>query len=290
MTEQLRRDLPLSGKNAIITGASRGLGSAVGARLRRQGASVLLVARSGDKLREAKRAIGGPEDSGTHIYAADLRDEAAPNRIIEAAKSLWPTLDIVVNNAAVLGPVGSLVENDWTEWRVAMQVNLFAPVALTKLALEWMRSGRDGTIINISGGGATSARPRFSAYACSKTALVRFTEIVAAEVAEWGIRVNCIAPGLMNTELVKQIVRAGPELSGEQEYQCALDADATSVERAAELVAFLASSESRGITGRLISAVWDRWTELTNRLGELQDSDIYTLRRITPSDRGKAWR
>src|SRR5690242_16118970 len=86
MTEQLRRDLPLSGKNAIITGASRGLGSAIGALLRRQGASVLLVARSGDKLREAKRRIGGPEDSGTHTYEADLSDESAPNRIIEAAK------------------------------------------------------------------------------------------------------------------------------------------------------------------------------------------------------------
>jgi 3-oxoacyl-[acyl-carrier protein] reductase len=252
---------------------------------------VLLVARSGDKLREAKRTIGGPEDSGTHIYEADLSDESAPSRIIEAAKSLWPTLDIVVNNAAILGPVGPLVENDWTEWQTAIRVNLLAPVALTKLALEWMRSGRDGTIINISGGGATTARPRFSAYACSKTALVRFTEIVAAEVAEWGIRVNCIAPGVMNTDLVKQVVRAGPELSGEKEYLGALvaDKDTASIERAAELVTFLASWESRGITGRLISAVWDPWTELTSRIGELQDSDIYTLRRITPSDRGKAW-
>lgn len=291
MSEPSTQNSRLDGKNAIVTGASRGLGRAIAARLRQEGANVLLTSRSVHALLAAKRDIGGDESSGIYIYAADLRNEDSPKRIIEAARSLWPRLDILVNNAAILGPVGSFEDNDWTEWRTTIQVNLLAPVALTQLALKWMYSGENGSVINISGGGATTPRPGFSAYGCSKTALVRFTETIAAEVAAKGIRVNCIAPGIMNTEMIKQILSAGRERSGEQEYARARAADSApgAIERAAELVAFLASSESRGITGRLISAVWDQWTDLGIRVGELHDSDIYTLRRIMPSDRGKAW-
>jgi len=291
MSHQSKQDPPLKGKNAIITGASRGFGRAIAARLRREGANVLLVSRSREALQDAEKEIGGTETTGTYIYAADLRYENTPERIIEAAKTLWPKLDIVVNNAAIQGPIGRFEDNDWIEWRNTIETNLLAPVALTQLALKWMRSGEDGTIINISGGGAATPRPGFSAYACSKTALVRFTETIAGEVADRGIRVNCIAPGVMNTEMVKQVLLAGRELSGEQEYEHALAAAsrAETIERAVELVVFLASPESRGITGRLISAVWDPWKDLGSHVGELHNSDIYTLRRITPSDRGKAW-
>lgn len=281
----------LKDRNAIITGASRGFGCAIAARLRQEGANVLLVSRSVEALLDAKRKIGCTEDSAVYVYPIDLRDERAPKRIIEVANTLWPKLDILVNNAAILGPIGPFQENNWTEWRNTIETNLLAPVALTQLALKWMRSGEDGTIINISGGGAAGPRPGFSAYACSKTALVRFTEGVAAEVAGRGIRVNCVAPGVMNTEMLKQIILAGRERSGDQEYQRALAADSNSeaIKRAVELVVFLASPESRGITGRFISAVWDQWMDLGSRVGELHDSDIYTLRRIIPSDRGKVW-
>ena len=281
----------LQGKNAIITGASRGFGRAIAARLRQEGACLLLVSRSLEALRDVQKDLGGCETAGVHIYAADLSHEGTPERIIDVAKALWPKLDIVVNNAAILGPIGIFEDNDWREWRNTIETNLLAPVALTRLALKWMRTGEDGTVINISGGGAAAPRPGFSAYASSKAALVRFTETIATEVADRGIRVNCIAPGVMNTGMVKQVLLAGRKVSGEREYDCALAAasQAEAIDRAVDLVVFLASPESRGITGRLISAVWDPWRGLGSRARELHDSDIYTLRRIIPSDRGKAW-
>jgi NAD(P)-dependent dehydrogenase (short-subunit alcohol dehydrogenase family) len=154
-----------------------------------------------------------------------------------------------------------------------------------------MFEGRRGKIINLSGGGATGPRPNFSAYGTAKTALVRFSEILAYEVGDKNIQVNCIAPGAMNTMMLEAIRQAGPTKAGEAEYANAQSAEnnAGLPEQAAELCCFLASSASNGITGKLISAIWDPWEKLSEHLADLKDSDIYTLRRIVPKDRGRAW-
>jgi NAD(P)-dependent dehydrogenase (short-subunit alcohol dehydrogenase family) len=249
----------LEGKRVLITGASRGLGAAIAEAMGREGASLLLVARS----------------------QADLSDPGAPRKILTQARRLWPRIDIVVNNAAIAGPMGMIADNDWDRWRETIQVNLLAPAEITKLAIEWMReTGGGGSVINISGGGAASARPGFSAYATAKCGLARFTETVAAEVAPLGIRVNSIAPGAMNTAMREEIRRAMPEsLAGTSTVDPCI---------AADLAVYLASERAAGITGKLISAVWDGWRELDQHSEELRHSDVYTLRRILPADRGKA--
>jgi 3-oxoacyl-[acyl-carrier protein] reductase len=201
-------------------------------------------------------------------------------------------LDVLVNNAAIIGPIGALEDNDFAQWQEAIRVNLLAPVALCRLAVQWMKKERAGSIINISGGGATSPRPFFTAYGTAKAGLVRFTETLAVETAGYGIRVNAIAPGAMNTEMHDAVLRAGPERVGKAEYRKAVEQaerGGTSPETPADLAVFLASDEAAGITGRLISAVWDRWRNLAERAGELAKSDVYTLRRIVPEDRGLAW-
>ena len=168
-------------------------------------------------------------------------------------------------------------------------MNLLAPVALCRLAVPWMRRG--GAIVNLSGGGATSARANFSAYGTAKAALVRFTETLSLEVADLGIRVNAISPGILNTQMVDAVLDAGPQNAGE-DYNRVLAVKQNGgqpPEKAAALAYHLASPASHGITGRLISAVWDPWTTLAEHAAELRDSDIYTLRRITPEDRGKRW-
>jgi 3-oxoacyl-[acyl-carrier protein] reductase len=154
-----------------------------------------------------------------------------------------------------------------------------------------LRRGK-GSIINLSGGGAAGPRENFSAYASAKTALVRFSETLAAEVKSHGIRVNALAPGAMNTSMMRETVDAGPERAG-ADYQHALqtiekDSGATA-QRAAELCLFLATDESAGLTGRLLSAVWDPWQHLAEHIREIESSDIYTLRRIIPRDRGMQW-
>ncbi|MBA7616873.1 hypothetical protein ES703_24175 [subsurface metagenome] len=149
-----------------------------------------------------------------------------------------------------------------------------------------------GKIINLSGGGAAGARPNFSSYAASKAALVRLTEVLAHETRDMGIDVNCLAPGAMNTRMLAVVLRAGPENAGAEEYRKAVRQSETGgaqPENAARLAVFLASSESDGISGRLVSAVWDNWQDLSKYREELKGSDIYTLRRIVPQDRGLDW-
>jgi 3-oxoacyl-[acyl-carrier protein] reductase len=275
------------GKTVLVTGASRGLGRHIAQAFWRRGADVLMVSRSsGQELEPANES-----QRGSH-FPVDLGDGNAAEAIFDGVMKFSGRLDVLVNNAAIIGPIGALEDNDFAQWQEAIRVNLLAPVALCRLAVQWMKKERAGSIINISGGGATSPRPFFTAYGTAKAGLVRFTETLAVETAGYGIRVNAIAPGAMNTEMHDAVLRAGPERVGKAEYRKAVEQaerGGTSPETPADLAVFLASDEAAGITGRLISAVWDPWRNLAARAGELAKSDVYTLRRIVPEDRGLAW-
>jgi NAD(P)-dependent dehydrogenase (short-subunit alcohol dehydrogenase family) len=146
--------------------------------------------------------------------------------------------------------------------------------------------------VNLSGGGATAPLPFISAYAASKAAVVRLTETLAGELREHHVDVNAMAPGALNTKMLDEVLAAGPALVGESNYKKALKQKqdgGASLELAAGLCLFLASGASDGITGRLISAPWDSWKDLPAHREVLEKSDIYTLRRIVPGDRGLTW-
>jgi len=283
-----------SHKTVLVTGASRGLGEQICETFWRHGANVFLVARSDESLRAlcTRFAVTRKDTQRASHFAVDLSAPDAPARIFHAVQSFTGRLDVLVNNAAIIGPIGPLEDNDWARWQAAIQVNLLAPAALCRLAIPLMKRQGGGAIINISGGGATSPRPFFSAYASAKAGLVRLTETIAAEAGRYGIRANAVAPGAMNTEMHDAVLRAGPALAGETEYRKALEqAERGGVPpaTAAELAVFLASDAAAGINGKLISAVWDPWQSLASRAEELAKSDVYTLRRIVPEDRGFLW-
>lgn len=281
----------LAGRNCIVTGASRGLGAAIARRFAEEGAGLLLVARSEDLLIALQRELRGFSERPVHVLSCDLSDLDSPERVIDEAKRRFETLAVLVNNAAVQGPIGPVWENDWQEWQRTLQVNLLAPVDLSRRAVPLL--GQGGKIINISGGGASAPRARFTAYGTAKAGLVRFSETLAEELAPFGIDVNCVAPGAMSSPMTQAILEAGPDQAGEREYTVAMGlvraSDDEVAVRAASLCAFLASEASDSITGRLISAVWDPWPELESRRQELSATDVYTLRRIAPEDRGLEW-
>jgi 3-oxoacyl-[acyl-carrier protein] reductase len=282
----------LAGHNCLITGASRGLGAKIVAAFWESGANLLLVARSKQSL--AATVAGLSKRSHQHFATieADLSDSMAAEKIIEEAQQQFSSLDVLVNNAGIQGPIGVVWANDWTEWQRTLQVNLLSPITLCRLCVPWMVKTGKGKIINLSGGGAASPRANFTAYATSKVGLVRFSETLAEETRYMGIDVNCIAPGAMDTEMLSEVLTAGASAAGQREYDLALNVGKTggnSVERAAALCVFLASEASNGITGKLISAIWDPWETIPEHLGELQKTDIYTLRRIVPKDRGMNW-
>ena len=122
--------------------------------------------------------------------------------------------------------------------------------------------------------------------------MIRFAESLAEEVREFRIDVNAIAPGALNTRMMDQLIAAGPVAVGESFYsrmERIKSEGGTSLERGATLAVFLGSRASDGLTGRLISAAWDSWEKLPDRLNEIAGTDIYTLRRVTAADRGKDW-
>jgi len=278
--------LPLAGKLALVTGASRGLGAAIAEKLSADGATVILAARGQPALEAMTKLI--PD---ARLIAADLAVPADVERLIEFCANQDRPVEILVNNAAIQGRIGPFAAADFQAWQAVFQVNFFAAARICQGLIEPMRRIGRGKIINLSGGGAASPRPDLTAYGVSKCAVVRFTETLAHELSSTGIDANCLAPGAMNTRMLQEVIEAGPG-GAKREYEKALKQDRTggaSLERAAELAAFLASPMSDGITGRLISAVWDNWPELAQHKAELDETDIYTLRRIVPEDRKFKW-
>ena len=281
--------MKLSGSTLLLTGASGGLGTHVTHAFWEAGASLILLGRSSERLKDLSDRLPARPDQRALTLVADLSDPLAPEQIITEARQAFGALDILINNASVQGPIGPLCDNDWDDWQVTLQVNLLAPIALCRFCIPWMAEHGGGGIINLSGGGATGPRRNFTAYAVAKTGLVRFSETLAEEVRDLHIRVNCIAPGALNTEMLEIILRAGPERVGKEEYARVLqqkEGGGASPQRAAELCVFLCSPASADITGKLISAVWDPWEKLPEYTNYLKQTDIYTLRRIVPQDRG----
>lgn len=277
---------------AIVTGASRGLGESISCRLAREGAHLVLAARDEARLAEVQRAVSDRRASSAQCVVAqrtDVSNQDDVRSLIDTALAINGRIDVLVCCAGVYGPMGRADEVDWDEWMDAIAINLFGTVLCCRAVLPIMRAQNRGKIILLSGGGATQPLPRFSAYAASKAAVVRFAETLALESADAGIEVNSVAPGALNTQLLDQVLAAGPERVGDDFYKRALqqrDSGGTPLETPSELVAFLASAASDGLNGRLISAVWDDWRRLPDNRERLASSDVYTLRRILPADRG----
>jgi len=161
----------------------------------------------------------------------------------------------------VYGTKGPIEKIDWEEWSRTIDINLKGTVWQCRAVLPYMKKQGHGKIIVISGGGATKPMPNLSAYAASKAGVVRFAETLAAGSRGNSIDVNTVAPGALNTRLLEEILAAGPEKVGKHFYEQSLKQTpkrpALPWMWALHSVWFLASSESNGITGRLLSAIWD---------------------------------
>jgi 3-oxoacyl-[acyl-carrier protein] reductase len=284
----------LKGKQALITGATEGLGAAIAEHYVAAGASVMLCARSEAALKTVVERLrfAASDDQRVEYQRTDVSVVSDVDRLVLQSLDAFPDLSILVNNAGIYGPIGLLEEIDWAEWTKAVEINLYGTVYPCRALLPHFKRQGYGKIINLSGGGATKPLPRLSSYAASKAAVVRFTETLALECGEYGIDVNSVAPGALATRMTEQLLNAGPDRAGaalHSQMSKVYAEGGTPLERAASLCVYLGSSASDGITGRLISAVWDPWSTLADRRSELASSDIYTLRRISPGDRGKSW-
>jgi 3-oxoacyl-[acyl-carrier protein] reductase len=286
--------MKLEGRSAIVTGASQGLGRTIAESFLDEGANVLICARSSDTLEQTRSELLSRAKPGRTLLslAADVSKPADADKVAAEAIRAFGHVEILVNNAGVYGPMGPIEEVDFAEWSRAIEINLMGTVLPCRAVIPHFKKQRYGKIVNLSGGGATAPLPRISAYAASKAAVVRFTETIAEELRADGIDVNAVAPGALNTRLLDQVLASGPEKVGEEFFKKSLrqkDEGGTDLGKGAALCVFLASSASDGLTGKLLSAIWDPWDKLGDRLEGLRKSDIYTLRRIVPKDRGEGW-
>lgn len=284
----------LKDRVAIISGGGQGLGAEIAAHYVAEGASVLLCGRDRAKLDKVVQGLQARASAGQVIVArrADVAVKADVDAVADEARSRWGRIDVLVNNAGLYGPMGLTHEVDWDAWVHALHVNLLGVVAFCRAVTPTMIAQGYGKIVNVSGGGATNPLPRLTCYAASKAAVVRFTESLALELQPHAIDVNAIAPGALVTQMMDELLAAGPGAVGQAFYdrmaKIAKDGG-TPLHVGASLAVYLGSAESDGITGRLISASWDPWRTLKERRDALAGSDIYTLRRIVPADRGQDW-
>ena len=235
----------LERRTAIVTGASRGIGAAIAHALDRAGARVVLVARDAAAL----DAVAGRLANDPVVLAADLEDPDVPGRIVADARDRLGAIDVLVNNAAV----GARVPTEQLDAALIDRlyaVNVRAPLLLIAALVPSMVERRSGSIISISSGSAVVGTPRRAAYAATKGAIDAATRSLAIELGPHGIRVNSVAPGVVDTAMWARN-KAIPGVIEEIEALTPLRRWATP-EDVADVVAFLASDAARFVTGETV--------------------------------------
>jgi NAD(P)-dependent dehydrogenase (short-subunit alcohol dehydrogenase family) len=268
--------MQLKDKVCLIAGASGAIGHAIASRFHQEGAKLALHSHS----HPAAIAEWQNSNSVTQVKA-DITSARQVQQLVDEVIAKFGTLDCLVNCTGVLGPIGATSDVDEKAWSEAININLIGSFYLTRAALKPMLAKKRGKIMHFSGGGAAYGRPFYSAYSASKAALVRFAESVAEEVRDSNIDVNAIAPGPVNSRMWDQVRSlANPDAKTIAELKKMEETGGVPPDRAAELAVFLASNRSNGLTGRLISAVWDDWNSFEQRIPELMRSEAGTLRRV----------
>lgn len=271
-----------SKKVALVTGGSQGIGKAVALEFAKNGYLVVICARTKGDVEKAASEISGMgyECSGRVL---DVSDAKAVARVVGEVAVEHGRIDVLVAGAGVYGPIGPIEENDSRLWEQAIRINLCGTAYCVQAVAPIMRRQGGGCIITFAGGGVGGAniKPNISAYVSSKFAIAGFTEAMANELRGSNIRINAISPGAVNTRLLDQVLASG-EKAGADFLAAAKkqkEAGGTPPEVAAKMAAFLASDSARHISGKVLSAVWDKPESLV-ALGEKLLGSLYTLRRI----------
>jgi len=234
----------LKGQTAIVTGASRGIGKAIAVMFASEGANVVVTARTEYAIDDLAGRIVQSGGSALAV-TADLSIDSDLQRIADETLANYGRIDILVNNAGIIHPRINLVDFDFELWRNVVAVNLEAVALLTALCLPIMMQRNYGKVINISSIGGRKGSKGRSAYRATKAALISLTESVAAETKPYGIDVNCICPGGVDTEGYREAFRMRGKID---------DPSLMAPEEIAKLAVYLASDDSSSVTGAAIDA------------------------------------
>ena len=277
--------MKLEGQVALVTGAGRGIGEATALALAKEGAQLIIASRTATELSQVATRI---ESGGgcVAVMPTDVSQKEDVAQLVGKTIDLYGQIDILVNAAGIYGPIGPTWNVDVDAWRRAIEINLFGTFMCCHATLPHMIGQKKGKIVNLSGGGATSPLPRFTAYGVSKTAVVRLTETLAEEVKEYNIQINAIAPGAVDTKLQDEVLAAGEqagELLARIRRMRETGEGGVPRELTADLVLFLVSDQAEPLTGKLIAAPYDGWQSWdADRVSKLMMDPWFTLRRMDP--------
>lgn len=283
-----------SEETVFISGGTSGLGFEFAEHFTNNGKNVIFCGRNEEAVHVTSEYLRNISDGKQVIlgFSNDVSDRKTTLEMLEKIDELKIVINVLICNAGVIGPIDKFMDNKVLDWEYAFNVNLYGILNLVMGVLPSMIARKEGKVIHISGGGATSPLFGMSSYAASKAAAVRFIETLALEYRDSGITFNSVAPGMLKTKLLDQMLEAGPNRIGPNLFTKSLakaESPSETSQKVISLVDFLSSESSIGITGKLISAEWDNWPEWPNNLEELKKSDLYTLRRITGKDRDQQW-
>jgi NAD(P)-dependent dehydrogenase (short-subunit alcohol dehydrogenase family) len=284
----------LKGTNILLTGGTQGLGLALAFELIKNGANLAICSRNKNDIKSVKQKFDElrHRDQIVYAYLADVSQKKDVEKLYKKTSLHFGKIDILINNAAINGTINDFLNIDSENWKDVIDINILGSVLMVSRYLPDMIKKKNGKIIQLSGGGATSPLPGMSAYAASKAAIVRFIETISMEYADSGVEFNSVAPGMMKTRLLQNMIDSGPQKIGDTLFGKALEhkkKNNDSTENATKLILFLCSNKSQGISGKLISAEWDAWESWPEHISQLRDSDAYTLRRVTGKDRNFNW-
>ncbi|NIM25076.1 MAG: glucose 1-dehydrogenase [Nitrososphaeria archaeon] len=234
-------------KVVIVTGGSRGIGLEAAKAFSKNGASVVITAKDSEKLEEAAQSL-----ANTISIPADIRKEEDVKKVVDKTIENFGKLDILVNNAGILPKIKQLHEISESEWKEVLDVNLNGPFRFTKYSIPYLQK-TSGVIINVSSDAGLKAYEGFNAdaYSASKAALIVLTQCWALEYAKDKIRVNCICPGVVNTDMTKPFLKTDKD----REF---MDKDHPlgrmgEPEEVAKSILFLASEDSSWTTGAILA-------------------------------------
>ena len=267
---------------ALITGGGRGIGRAIARAYAAEGARLALVARTTAELEETASLVRDEQHGAEAITAtADVADYGQVQLAVARALAHYDRIDVLVNNAGNIGPVGRAWDNDPGEWARTIGVHLMGVFYGCHAVIPGMLERGRGRIVNMSGVGG----PNSSSYDAAKTGIVNLTENLALELRDTPITVNAISPGSIHTRMWEEnrdLALAIGDMATYQRGVQVTSGQGASIERAAELAVFLGSDDCGTLSGRLIRAFADRFEEFPAKVDEIMASEAYQLRRVDP--------
>ena len=268
-----------------------GIGLATAKKCLQANANVTICARNRNDIASAVASLKKEGFENILGVPADVTKENEIIALFDQAESKFGALTSVIHAAGIYGTIGPITKVDPNEWFDAIKINLFGSFLVARQSCLRFQTNGGGRLVLFSGGGAAGPFPNYTSYACSKAGVVRLTETIAQEMSAHNIEVNCLGPGFVVTRLHQQTLQS-PDLAGKdflEKTKSEIAKGGVSAELGATAAAFLISDEAKGITGKFIAAPYDSWKEFPKYLKELKESDIFTLRRIVPKDRGMSW-